>query len=79
MFIRTIFVWCKILGDESVLKKVRVGEFPTGEIRTRSETLRGRPAAGRHSHFAGGSSMRAFARLPTAGNGRALLWCLTAG
>ena len=46
MFIRTILVQGKIGGgDRSVFGKVRVGEFLTGEIRTRSETLRGGSAA----------------------------------
>jgi hypothetical protein len=53
VFIRTFFMLGKNGGDGSVLGKVRVSEFPTGEIRTRSETLRGRPAARRDSHFAG--------------------------
>ena len=69
MFIRTIFVRGKIAGDGSVLWKVRVGEFPTGEIRTRSETLRARPAARHRSHFAG----KCFALAFCAGGGR---WAL---
>ena len=63
VFVKTFFVRGKIGGDGSDLGKVRVGEFLTGEIRTRSETLRALPAARRRCHFERGDDNRALAHL----------------